>query len=307
MSEQQHTDGLSRRGLIGGAAALGAGAAVALGASGADALSPPATADQPTLGATALDPTNPALSHLPIDALAFFTFSTAGNDTRRYQDLTGIEPVTPATRIAASLALPAGSVIHHFNIAYQGSPILAVTKRDLLTPNPPVDVYLQTTTATGAPPRTQTLTPPAPITIEQGATYSLQFFCSVADSVFGVTVAYTPPTQGFQAFVGDPRVLDTRNGGGKLAPSEERVVALGFPGVRGAVLNLTVADTEGGGFVAVFRAGMAWPGNSSINWDSTGQLLSNGVITAVDAAGQIVIHGGANRTHVIIDRIGWLL
>jgi hypothetical protein len=31
------------------------------------------------------------------------------------------------------------------------------------------------------------------------------------------------------------------------------------------------------------------------------------VTTALDAAGQLTIRGGANRTHVLIDRIGWLL
>jgi hypothetical protein len=75
------------------------------------------------------------------------------------------------------------------------------------------------------------------------------------------------------------------------------------------VLNLTVTETEGasGGFVAVFRAGIPWPENSSINWSGPNQNVANGVITALDDAGQITIRGGANRTHVVIDRIGWLV
>ena len=82
----------------------------------------------------------------------------------------------------------------------------------------------------------------------------------------------------------------------------------GPPGVRGAVINLTVTETEGaGGFVAVFPANVPWPGNSSINWFGAGQNLANSVTTAVDPSAQITIRGGAASTHVIIDRIGWLV
>jgi hypothetical protein len=299
--DRNESNEFSRRGLIGAAAALGAGAVVALNAS--STLAAPSPAGQ----IEALGPVNAALTYLPIDALAFFTFSTAGNDNRIYQDLTGVQPATPATRIAATLPLPAGSVIRQLNIAYQSQPIIAITKRNMTTPNPPSDLILQSLAAGGGP-KTQTIDLATPIVIEQGSTYSVQFFCSAGDSVLGVTVGYLPPTQGFQAFVGAvPRILDTRDTGGKLAPNEERVVALGFPGARGAVLNVTVADTEGAGFVAVNAAGIPWPKNSSLNWDSPGQLLSNAVVTALDANGAITIRGGANRTNVIIDRIGWLL
>jgi len=123
-----------------------------------------------------------------------------------------------------------------------------------------------------------------------------------------VTLGYTPPTQSFIPFSGAvPRVLDTRNTGGPLQPGEERVVDLGFPGARGAVLNLTVTNTVGGGFVAVFPANVAWPNNSSINWSSGNQNIANGVITALDSSGQIKIRGGASPTDVVIDRIGWLI
>jgi hypothetical protein len=103
-------------------------------------------------------------------------------------------------------------------------------------------------------------------------------------------------------------VLDTRTTGGPLGDGEERTIALGFPGARGAVINLTVTETQGGGgFVAVFPANIAWPGNSSINWFGANQNVANGVITALDTLGQIKIRGGVAPTQVIIDRIGWLI
>ena len=124
-----------------------------------------------------------------------------------------------------------------------------------------------------------------------------------------MTIGYQPPAQSFVPFAGTPRVLDTRTAGGKLAAGEERTLALGFAGARSAVLNLTVTETEGatGGFVAVFPADVPWPGNSSINWSSPDQNVANGVITAIDATGQVKIRGGAARTHVVIDRIGFMI
>jgi serine protease len=103
-----------------------------------------------------------------------------------------------------------------------------------------------------------------------------------------------------------PRVLDTRVTGGKLQNNEERVVATGVPaGALAAVINLTVTETEQGGFVAVFPADSTWPGNSSINWSSSGQNLANSVITATDATGHIRVRGGVNPAHVVIDTQGF--
>ena len=103
-------------------------------------------------------------------------------------------------------------------------------------------------------------------------------------------------------------MLDTRTAGGKLQPNEERVVALGVPAAAtAAVINLTVTDTEIAGFVAVFPANVAYPGNSSINWSATGQNLANGVITGIDPTGKVKIRGGVNPTDVVIDVQGYLL
>jgi hypothetical protein len=127
--------------------------------------------------------------------------------------------------------------------------------------------------------------------------------------VFGCTVGYLPPTQSFVPFTGTPRVLDTRLGGGApLAVDEERVVDLGIPGARSAVINLTIASTTGQGFVAVFPGDIGWPGNSSINWSLPNSFIANGVITKVDPTGKIKIRcGGAGTTHVIVDRIGYMM
>jgi len=141
------------------------------------------------------------------------------------------------------------------------------------------------------------------------ATYAL--FVNTFDNtqlVGGMRVGYVAPASpAFFPLAQITRVLDTRTTGGKLAPNEERTVSLGLPaGSRAGVINLTVTETEAGGFVAAFPAGTAYAGNSSINWFGPNQNLANGVICAVDGAGRITIRGGVNKTHVVIDVQGYL-
>jgi hypothetical protein len=87
--------------------------------------------------------------------------------------------------------------------------------------------------------------------------------------VLGVTIGYLPPAHLFLPFTGGPpRILDTRVTGGKPADGEERVIALGVVGARCAVINLTVAETEGeGGFVDVFPSNVPYPASP----ESTGR------------------------------------
>ncbi len=155
--------------------------------------------------------------------------------------------------------------------------------------------------------KTQTVTDGLPLTIEADNTYSIRLNVAPGDSIYGVTVGYLPPTQGFVPFAGaNPRVYDCRPVG-KLADAEERLIPLGLAGARGAVVNLTLTRTVGtSGYVAVFAGNIAWPGNSSQNWYEAGANVANCVVTAVDSQGRIKIRGGENLTDVIIDVIGAL-
>lgn len=129
-------------------------------------------------------------------------------------------------------------------------------------------------------------------------------------SIYGIRIGYVSPT-GFIPLptTTNPRIYDTRLPGfTKLAPNEERTITLPVPSAVGAaVLTLTLTNTEGtGGYVSVFRAGIAWPGNSSANWFGANQDLANTVVTAVSADSKIVLRGGANKTDVIVDVAGWI-
>jgi hypothetical protein len=166
----------------------------------------------------------------------------------------------------------------------------------------------QLVTGTGPQSATATLTNPPKTDGSQSYMALVQTFTDPSQNVQTVRVGYEAPPKAFVANTVVPRVLDTRVTGGKLNASEERIVPTGVPGVAAAaVLNLTITETENAGFLAVFAANVAWPGNSSINWSASGQNVANGVVTAVDPSGQVKIHGGVSPTHVVIDVQGFFL
>jgi hypothetical protein len=251
----------------------------------------------------------PGLTYIAIDAQQFWPTVAS---QRVYEDITGTKGAANS-RIWAGLPLPAGSVVYQMNVGYQGQPIAEISRRLITQPSPallPAQVFQKTLAASPGGPFSSTENLANPVVIERESSYTVSFYLSPGSAVFGCSIGYLPPTQSFVPFSGTPRVLDTREAGpltGKLGAGEERTVDLGIAGARTAVINLTVTETVGGGFVAVFPAGIAWPGNSSINWSASDQNVANGVITAVDASGRITIRGGSNPTHVVIDRIGYMI
>lgn len=246
------------------------------------------------------------LTYLQLDALAFFTALTGGVNGRYSDSTSGTGAVQSGQPLSAALPIPVGSVVRQLNFSYQGTPSVFIYRRPLANPQSE-QAFVNATLAAGGGPKTQTVTDGLPLTIEADNTYSLRINVAPGDSIYGVTVGYQPPTQGFVPFSGaNPRVYDSRPIG-KLADGEERLVPLGLAGARGAVVNLTLTRTTGGsGYVAVFAGGIPWPGNSSQNWYAAGANVANCVVTAVDAQGRITIRGGENPTDVIVDVIGYL-
>jgi hypothetical protein len=313
MSEiESYREGVSRRSvLLGLGAAAGAAAAVSALPSTAHASSG-ALPDWSPAVPEALGGATPGLTYVGIDAQQFFP-SQPNERVGPDIDITGTKGSNTG-RIWAGLSIPAGSTVYQMNVGYIGQPIAEISKRLITQPNPallPAQVFQQTLPAAGGAPASSTQNLSAPVVVERESTYTVSFFLFPGSAVFGCSIGYLPPTQSFMPFTGgEPRVLDTRLPGpltGKLGPGEERVVPLGLAGARTAVINLTITETVGAGFVAVFPANIAWPNNSSINWSASNQNVANGVITAVDGTGSIKIRGGANPTHVVIDRIGFMI
>jgi hypothetical protein len=91
----------------------------------------------------------------------------------------------------------------------------------------------------------------------------------------------------------------------------------GFPaGARIALVNLTVTQTEGPGFVQLFATGtpVDQVQTSNINWFVDETTIANSSGVPVDAAGSVTARVGSNttdattaRTHIIVDLVGYYL
>jgi hypothetical protein len=298
---------LSRRGLIAGLGAL-AGVTAAVTFPSVALAAPHVSGGEQ---GEALSAAKANLTYLPIDCFAFHPTSygpTGAGAGRYYDNLTGLGVLQAPGSLRAPLLIPTGSIVRQLNVAYQGQPIISIEKRNMTSPQIPEQLALLSLNA-GNGTKTQTIDLDPIIPIAADCTYTVTMFCSAGVTFSGVTVGYEAPGRVFVPFSGaKARVYDSReNNVGKLAPNEERVVNLGLAGARHAVFNLTLDATENAGFVSTFAANIAWPNTSSINWSSTNQIIANSVICNLDPSGQIKIRGGANKTHVIIDMVGYLI
>jgi hypothetical protein len=300
--EVDATSPISRRALIGGLGAAGAAVGLASLASSQVASAAPGSVPE------AITPAITGLAYLGLDAYAFDVATTNPSQRRIYQTITGVQPLIAANSVFASLPIPAGSIVKQLNISYQGQPIPHIARR-VLGSGTLEEVTPPTTTPNlGGGPQAHTFPVDAPIA--SGATYSVEVFCSAGDSVLGVEVGYIPPPQAFVPYTGStPRVLDTRVAGGAFVPNEERVIDLSgtlIASGRAAVVNVTATETGGPGFLALFADGIAYPGNSSVNFTTGGQTIANSAIVTM-TAGKIKVRCGPAPTHVIIDVVGTLL
>lgn len=296
---------LTRRSMLGGGIALAATAVGLAAATGAR----PAYADAATSGqVSALEPVVEGLVYLPLDAFAFHTASLTTSPYRLYQETTGMQPQPAANWLYATLPIPIGSVVKKINVFYMQTVIITIGRRSFTSsPADLIDLFpLANLNEAGPSPKSSTVTVNAELT--PGASYSMKVFCSAGNSILGMTVGYVPPAQGFIPYAGTtPRAFDSRSGT-RFAPGEERVVDLSsrlIPTARAAVVNITATGTAGAGYLAAFRDGIVWPGNSTVNYGAD-QSVANTAIVSVNA-GKIKIRCGDAATHVIVDVVGSLL
>jgi len=148
-----------------------------------------------------------------------------------------------------------------------------------------------------------------------------EFVVDLNGTLFICVVAGTPGTwvnltSGTKLVPVNPpaRVYDSRNGGGALGNGVTRNVtvtgtfgASTIPtGISAVLCNLTCANPVGAGYLAMFEAGKTWSGTSNINYNN-GQNISNNVTSAVSAAspGQVAVLNGGLSTDFIIDVFGY--
>jgi hypothetical protein len=110
------------------------------------------------------------------------------------------------------------------------------------------------------------------------------------------------------------RAWDTRLQGDKLASGDSLGFSLSLVGVPNfiseALLNVTVDQTEGQGYLTVFGPGEngGRPNTSNLNWFTANQIAANLVISRLGAESSVSMYAGGNgRTHVIVDVLGYFV
>ncbi len=129
-----------------------------------------------------------------------------------------------------------------------------------------------------------------------------------------------PSSAGALAVLPSPvRVYDSRPGttpavGTKapLVPSIARAVDLkangsNVPsGATAALVSLVATNTTGasGGWLSIYRNGIAWPGTSNLNWSSAGQTVAVTTLTSVNITAVANLYANV-ATDVIVDVLGY--
>jgi hypothetical protein len=308
---------LSRRRLLGAGAVVGA---TALASTARPAAAGPRLDDAMT-PATGSE----SRSYAGITLMAGNELATPTSTVFVKDPFNGSYPSTVNGYVGASLDVPAGSVVHDvvFSLYQQPSGGQQLCAVQLYHPGGPgYDVLLSHVATTQGIVAVSTATE-APGILPRliGAGDALCAFVWRGQQTAvcrGIRVDYTPPGGGIGGAGGGgliaiapARVYDSRQNGGKLGPGEQRTVSLAAAltgevvvpaGASAAAVTLTVTATEGpGGYVAVFPGGGTWSGTSSVNWFGPGQNLATAAIVALGANGDVILLGGANATHVVVD------
>ncbi len=151
---------------------------------------------------------------------------------------------------------------------------------------------------------------------------SICIFSDQESDVLVDVLGWFVPVGGLAPYVGavPQRLVDTRNaiGGptGVVTPSTPRSVpvrgvtltvngaAQQVPADASAVaLNITMTQTQAGGYATVWPCGTTRPEASNVNF-GPGSTVANGVIAPIGADGSVCVYTSANA-HLIVDVAGW--
>jgi hypothetical protein len=136
---------------------------------------------------------------------------------------------------------------------------------------------------------------------------------TAAAQLSGATASAAPSTASLQLLVPPLRINDTRtNGQGKVDathPLDTFVPGLIAQNTVGAMLNITITETEGSGYIVANADNASAPNpTSNINWSQDGQILANlALVPGHGTHGITVAVGGPGRTHVVLDLVALLV
>ena len=321
----------SRRAFL-GATAAGAGAAAfsALSLDRALAESAPATSPAGPAGSTTsaagLDPFQTAAAlppHIPGTLTKTFMFSDAqgfavGAVSPLAWSSGGYQP--GGGFIDVALGLEEGATIKRVDVYVQRSTIgtaLIVLNRSTIATTASGTTVDTITTASG----TGVLTGGKSMTVPVGAgeQYYLESpdFGSSARTFLGAIVTYFPATPQLHLLDAPVRIYDSRPGQLPTAIGPKTPLANGASraidcttggavpaGAKAALVNFTVVNTSPTGFMALFKNGVGWPGNSSINWDHGNEVIATTTIVALDSTAKLAAYASGSAD-LIFDVIGF--
>jgi hypothetical protein len=128
-------------------------------------------------------------------------------------------------------------------------------------------------------------------------------------STAGALSVLPVPVRVYDSRPGYPPAVGTKT---PLAPGAPRACDLkangsGVPAGAVAVLVSVVATqttNAGGGFLSIYRGGVAWPGTTNLNWSRPNENVAVTTLTAVDANARCNLYA-SQSTHVVIDVLGY--
>jgi hypothetical protein len=161
--------------------------------------------------------------------------------------------------------------------------------------------------------------PGTPRTIALGEKLYIETFCNAPEKVFvGAIYQYFDVNPQLNLLSAPIRVYDSRPAtlpavGTKapLANNAQRVIDCttnsAIPaGAAAAMINLTITGTSAGGYMALWKNGIPYPGTSSVNWDHAGTNAAVTTVVALDATAKFLALTAPNAsTDFIVDVIGY--
>lgn len=76
-------------------------------------------------------------------------------------------------------------------------------------------------------------------------------------------------------------------------------------GATAVLVNLTIVNTGDPGYLGLFKNGITWPGNTTINWNQPLTLLANSAICALDDQARFAVKSNVGFCDFVIDAVGY--
>jgi hypothetical protein len=92
---------------------------------------------------------------------------------------------------------------------------------------------------------------------------------------------------------------------GRITNTQVRNIQVFFPAtpLDSVIINLTAVETSPEGFLSAYKGDIPFPGTSTLNWSTSGDIIANSTIVTVDPAGQIRVRCSGS-CHFIVDLMG---